>query len=63
MRETFKNQGKPWTDAIEMKVKRDIAELVDGNPTLAINQHHRGPIDGLISALEQKLNTIKESKN
>lgn len=62
MRETFKNQGKPWTDSIEMKVKRDVAELVDGNPSQALNEHHRGPIDGLILALEQKLKTINESK-
>jgi hypothetical protein len=63
MRQTFKNQGKLWTDLVEMKVKRDVAELVDGNPSTALNQHHRGPIDSLIAALEQKLTRIKESKS
>ncbi len=63
MRLIFKNQGKLWTDNVEMKVKGDIAELVEGNPSSAVNQHHRGPIDSLITALEQKLKTIKESKN
>jgi putative ATP-dependent endonuclease of OLD family len=62
MRETFKNQGKTWSDAIEMRVKRDLADLVDGNPASALNGHHRGPIDALIAALETKLNTLKEDK-
>jgi putative ATP-dependent endonuclease of OLD family len=62
LRETFKNQGKPWTDIIEMKVKRDVAELVDGNPSKTLNEHHRGPIDALVGALEKKLKALKESK-
>ncbi len=37
LRDTFKNQGKPWSDTIEMRVKRDVAELVDGNPETALN--------------------------
>ncbi len=62
LRDTFKNQGKPWTDSIEMKVKRDIAELVDGEPSVALNDHHRGPIDALIVALGQKLNALAANK-
>jgi putative ATP-dependent endonuclease of OLD family len=62
LRETFKNQGKPWSDVIEMKVKRDVAELVDSNPGAALNVHHRGPIDALISAVEDKLKALKETK-
>jgi putative ATP-dependent endonuclease of OLD family len=62
LRETFKNQGKPWSDTIEMKVKRDVAELVDGSSSSALNEHHRGPIDALIGAIEEKLKALKESK-
>ena len=63
MCKTFKNQGKPWSDSIKMKLKREIADLVDASPSSALNEHHRGPIESLIAALELKLKTIKESKN
>lgn len=62
LRDTFKNQGKTWSDFIEMRVKQEVAQLVDANPATALNGHHRGPIDALIAALESKLNTLKESK-
>jgi hypothetical protein len=45
-----------------MKLKREIADLVDASPSSALNEHHRGPIESLIAALELKLKTIKESK-
>jgi putative ATP-dependent endonuclease of OLD family len=61
MRETFKNQGKTWSDTIEMKVKRDVAELVDRNRATALNGHQRGPI-ALIDSLESKLKALRESK-
>ena len=32
LRDTFKNHGKPWSDTIEMKVKHDIADLVERKP-------------------------------
>jgi putative ATP-dependent endonuclease of the OLD family len=62
LRDTFKNHGKPWSDNIEMKVKHDIADLVDANPAVALNSHQRGALDALIQALENKLNAISASK-
>jgi predicted ATP-dependent endonuclease of OLD family len=62
LRDTFKQQGKPWSDIIEMKVKRDVAELAAASPSTALNEHHKGPIDALISNIEQKLNAIAGSK-
>jgi len=62
MHETFKNQGKTWSDGIEKKVKRDLAKLVVENPAAALNEHHRGTIDALLAALENKLNALKQSK-
>lgn len=58
----FKHQGKPWSDQIEAKVKAEVAELVEGNPTTALNAHKRSSFDALITALATKLNTIAASK-
>jgi putative ATP-dependent endonuclease of OLD family len=63
LRETFKHQGKPWSDGIEMKVKADVSELVEANPAGALNSHRRPPIDALIQALEAKLHAIAASKH
>jgi hypothetical protein len=62
LRETFKHQGKPWSDVMEMRVKADIAELVEVNPGTALNPHRRAPFDALINALQTKLNAIAASK-
>ena len=59
---TFKEIGKPWSDQIEAKVKAEVAELVEANPAIALNNHKRTSFDALISALEAKLNSIAESK-
>jgi hypothetical protein len=63
LRDAFKNQGKPWSDSIKAKVKQDIAELVEGSASTALNEHHRGPIDALILSLEQKLTALAASKH
>ncbi|MEY2427862.1 MAG: hypothetical protein QOJ40_747 [Verrucomicrobiota bacterium] len=62
MRETFKHQGKPWSDGMKMRVKADVAELVEANPPAALNPHRRGPFDALTNALQTKLNAIAASK-
>jgi len=54
MRETFKQQGKNWTDAAAIEVKRRIAEAVAANPQDAFNIHKRASFDALVSALEQR---------
>lgn len=62
LRETFKHQGKPWSDSIKAKVKADVAELVVANPATALNGHKRNSFDALVLALEAKLNAIAASK-
>jgi putative ATP-dependent endonuclease of the OLD family len=62
MRETFKHQGKPWSDTIEARVKADISELVASNPSTALNPHHRSSIEALVASLEIKLDQLTISK-
>ena len=62
MRETFRHQGKPWSDTIEARVKADISELVASNPSTALNPHHRTSIDALVASLEIKLDQLTISK-
>jgi putative ATP-dependent endonuclease of the OLD family len=63
MRETFKHQGKPWSDRIEMDVKGAIAHLVEGAPATALNTHKRGCFDALVAALESKVNTAAAARH
>jgi putative ATP-dependent endonuclease of OLD family len=60
--ETFRHQGKLWSDHIEAKVKADLAELVEANPAVALNAHKRSSFDALIEALKAKLSSIVASK-
>jgi len=60
--DTFRNQGKLWSDGVESKVKLDIAELVEANPGTALNIHKRSSFDALIQALKIKIEGIAESK-
>jgi hypothetical protein len=62
LRAAFKHQGKTWSDAVEMKVKGEIAELVESNPASALNPHKRSSFDALVTAPEAKLNAITASK-
>jgi putative ATP-dependent endonuclease of the OLD family len=62
LRETFKHQGKPWSDPIEAEVKAHVAGLVEANPGTALNAHKRNSFDALVRALETKLNAIAASK-
>lgn len=58
MKETFQHQGKPWSDKIEMHVKRDVADVILHNPQGSIHNSKRGAIDALVSAVEKKLTKI-----
>ena len=62
LRETFKHQGKPWSDHIEAEVKAKVAELVEATPAAALNAHKRNSFDALVQALAAKLNAIAVSK-
>jgi predicted ATPase len=62
LKNAFRHQGKPWSDAIENKIKAEVAELVIANPTITLNAHKRASFDALVQALEEKLNAIAVSK-
>lgn len=62
LKDTFKHQGKPWSDQIEAKVKREVAELVASKPAIALNTHLRHGFDAFVEALEVKLRSIAEGK-
>jgi hypothetical protein len=62
VRETFKHHGKLWSDKIEAEIKSHVAELVEANPSTALNAHKRPPFDALVRELESKLNAIQASK-
>ncbi len=62
LRAAFKHQGKTWSDAVQAKLKGEIAELVEANPATALNSHKRSAFDALVTALEAKLNAIVASK-
>lgn len=62
MRETFKHQGKPWSDTIEAQVKAGISELVMSDSSKALNTHKRSSFDALVSSLEIKLDQLTLSK-
>lgn len=62
LKAAFKHQGKIWSEAVEAKVKSAVVELVEANPSIALNAHKRSSFDALVKALEAKLNTIASSK-
>jgi hypothetical protein len=56
LKETFQNQGKPWSDRIEAEVKSFVAQSVAATPLQALNVHKRNSIDALVTALEMRIN-------
>lgn len=60
--ETFRHQGKLWSEQVKAKVKADIAEQVQTNPSAALNVHKRSSFDALVEALKIKLKAISTSK-
>ena len=58
MQDVFKAHGKPWTDRVAFDVKKRIADIVVADPGSALHPARRGSIDGLVLALEQKLEEI-----
>lgn len=61
MKSTFKHQGKTWSDSVEMKLKSDIAELVEASPERSLNSHRQSVMDALVLALEMKLSNAMVS--
>ena len=58
LRAAFEHQGKNWSGKLEAQIKSDIAELVAANPGKSLNAHKRGAFDGLVVALETKLELL-----
>lgn len=56
MKSAFQNSGKVWNDAVAAQVKGIVSEAVVENPSKAILEIHKGPLDAMISAIEKMLN-------
>ena len=63
LKAAFEHQGKIWSSKIEMQIKADIADLIEANPSKALNVHKKGSFDGLVAALEAKLTLLERAKN
>lgn len=48
------NQGQAWNDKLESSMKSTIAELVEKNPSKALNPHHQNIILSLINTIERR---------
>jgi putative ATP-dependent endonuclease of the OLD family len=55
MGETFKGNGKPWTDKLKNEVKLKVAENVAANPQQALLDANKSAFDALVIALKAKL--------
>lgn len=55
VRNVFLDQGKPWNNRVESKVKYIVANAVRANPTNALNPHKRNSIDALVANLESQI--------
>lgn len=51
----FRLSGKLWNKSVKMQVKRAVVDACIKPGVNALNPHHTGPIDALISSLEAKL--------
>lgn len=63
LRAAFEHQGKVWSAKVEMQIKKEIAELIESNPTKALNIHKKSSFDGLVAALEAKLGQLDGVKS
>lgn len=59
LRAAFEHQGKIWSSKVERQIKADVAELIAANPSKSLNAHKRGAFDGLVVALEAKLDRLE----
>jgi hypothetical protein len=63
MRDTFKGQGKAWSDALEADVKARVSEAVAADPGNALLAARRQPFDALVKSLEDRLKEISSQKH
>lgn len=59
VRAAFEHQGKVWSQKIEAQLKADIADTITINASKALSAHRRGAFDGLVAALEAKLDRLE----
>jgi hypothetical protein len=62
LRAAFLHQGKLWSPKVEMEIKAKVAELVAAAPSKTLNLHKRGPFDGLVTAIEGKLDCLSAGR-
>jgi hypothetical protein len=55
----FEHQGKIWSPKVEAQIKADVVDAIAANPSKALNAHRRGAFDGLVVALEAKLDRLE----
>jgi AAA15 family ATPase/GTPase/5S rRNA maturation endonuclease (ribonuclease M5) len=55
LKNVFLSQGVLWNEQIEKKVKLTVAESIPADANIALNEHKRGSIDALVSAVENML--------
>lgn len=58
LKAAFEHQGKVWSSKLESRIKSEVADLIVANPTKALNAHKRGSFDGLVVALEAKIDLL-----
>jgi len=55
MHDVFVQQGKDWNDRVKQELKNKVAEVVEHNPTVSLNENRRSSFDALVRAIEAKL--------
>ena len=50
--------GQTWDDSVCKQVKTQVADLVEANPIIALHVAWKSPMEGLVLALEAKLESI-----
>jgi putative ATP-dependent endonuclease of the OLD family len=55
MRDVFVQQGKDWNDRVKQELKNKVAEVVEHNTTVSLNENKRSSFDALVRAIETKL--------
>jgi hypothetical protein len=62
LKAAFEHQGKVWSSKLETQLKNDVADLIAANPAKSLNAHKRGSFDGLVVALEAKLDLLDSGR-
>ncbi len=58
IRDNFQDQGIPWSPSLERQVKAVVAAAAASVALDSLNEHRRGPIDALVSQLEERLANV-----